>query len=105
MDTTTNMIVKNGETLLLGGILFQEDSLIQRKIPLLGDIPGVGGLFRHNDKVESNSEMLVFITPHVIEDANDVLPEEIVEKIEKLKTIKGELDMTMEKLEENLPDE
>ena len=43
-NTTTHMIVGDGGTILLSGILFQQDVFIERKIPLLGDIPLLGGL-------------------------------------------------------------
>ena len=102
MDSTTNMIVRDGQTLLLGGILFQEESVVQRKLPLLGDVPLVGSLFRHNDKVESNNEMLIFITPYVIEDPNNI-PPQTREQIEKLENVKEQLETTMEELEQKLP--
>ncbi|MEE8577212.1 MAG: secretin N-terminal domain-containing protein, partial [candidate division Zixibacteria bacterium] len=44
METKTNMIVGDGQTIMLGGILFQEDRLVKRKVPLLGDIPLIGEL-------------------------------------------------------------
>jgi general secretion pathway protein D len=67
LDTTTNMIVQDGQTIMLGGMLFQEDSKTKRKIPLLGDIPLIGGLFQHNNNENANSELLIFITPAVID--------------------------------------
>ena len=52
----------------MGGILFQKDSLIKRKVPLLGDIPLVGMLFRHTEESQVNNELIVFIIPEVIDD-------------------------------------
>ncbi len=95
MDTTTNMIVQHAQTLMLGGILFQTDSKIERKIPLLGDIPVAGGLFRHNSIVESNEELIVFITPYVIDEPGKMLPETIAEierPKEKLENVREELE-------------
>ena len=95
MDTTTNMIVQHAQTLMLGGILFQTDSTVERKIPLFGDMPVVGGLFRHNSIVESNEELIVFITPYVIDGPNNMLPEtkaEIEPSLEKLENIREELE-------------
>jgi type II secretion system protein D len=99
MDTTTNMIVQHAQTLMLGGILFQTDSKVERKIPLLGDMPVAGGLFRHNSVEESNEELIVFITPYVIDEPNDMLPEtlaEIEEPLEKLGDIQEELKMLLQ---------
>ena len=94
MDTTTNMIVQHAQTLMLGGILFQTDSKVERKIPILGDMPVAGGLFRHNAITESNEELIVFITPFVIDEPNDMLPEtkaEIEPPLEKLENVREEL--------------
>jgi general secretion pathway protein D len=74
LDTTTNMIVQDGQTIMLGGMLFQEDSKIKRKVPLLGDLPLVGGLFRHNQNTLANSELLIFVTPQVIDTPTDMRP-------------------------------
>jgi len=98
MNTTTNMIVQNNQTLLLGGILFQKDSKVEAKLPLFGDLPLVGGLFRHNSVIQTNSELLVFMTPHVIDESAEELPEAVGEKKEKLEDIRGQLEETMEDL-------
>jgi type II secretory pathway component GspD/PulD (secretin) len=68
------MIVQDGQTIMLGGMLFQEDSKIKRKVPLLGDLPLVGGLFRHNQNTLANSELLIFVTPQVIDTPTDMRP-------------------------------
>lgn len=69
MNTTTHMIVNDGQSVMMSGILYQNDDIITHKIPLLGDLPLVGGLFRHEKTSQTNSELLVFVTPHVIDDA------------------------------------
>jgi len=106
METKTNMIVEDGQTVMLGGILSQEDRVVERKVPLFGDVPVVGGLFRHNETMAANNEMLIFITPYVIDDPSN-LPPETIEEIErpkeKLKNIQEQLETTMEKLERELP--
>ena len=75
---STKSIIKvfDGETVVLGGLIHQEKRQISTKIPLLGDIPILGMLFRHKD-VERNQdrELLVFITPHIIKDRNFRLPQ------------------------------
>jgi len=101
MDTTTNMIVENGQTLMLGGMLFQEDSNTKRKIPLFGDLPLIGGLFRHKEGVLANSELLIFVTPHVVDGTEDTLPETI-DEIEQPKT---RLRNIQEQLEKTRPAE
>jgi type II secretory pathway component GspD/PulD (secretin) len=95
MDTTTNMIVRDGQTILLGGILFQEDSQIERKLPLLGDLPVLGSLLRHKETILANNEMLVFITPYVIDDPTTMHPEaieQLSQSQQKLRVIQQQLD-------------
>jgi len=105
METKTNMIVQDGQTIMLGGILFQKDSVIKRKVPLLGDIPLAGGLFRHTETLLANNELIVFITPYVIDEPGEMLPE-TTEEIEapkrKLDSIRGDLKDRVEKLKEEL---
>jgi len=96
MNTTTNMIVENKQTLLLGGILFQKDSKVERKLPGFGDLPLVGGLFRHNLITQTNSELLVFMTPHVIEESAKELPEAVEEKKEILDNTREQLEAVLE---------
>ena len=91
MKTTTNMIVQDGQTLMLGGILFQKDSTVEAKLPLLGDLPLIGGLFRHNTVDRSNRELLVFITPHVVAEGATDVPKNVA-PLEKLNNIREQLD-------------
>lgn len=60
--------VSNGQTVVLGGVyeITNRDDLT--KIPFFGDIPGLGNLFKNKSKSEEKGELLIFITPHVIED-------------------------------------
>jgi type II secretory pathway component GspD/PulD (secretin) len=64
--TTTNVMVKNGETLLIGGLIFDQDDLTVGKLPVLGDLPFLGKFFRTNSKKKSQNELLIFITPTII---------------------------------------
>jgi type II secretion system protein D len=107
MKTRTNMIVQDSQTLLLGGILFQKDSTVIAKVPLFGDLPLIGGLFRHNKLQQINSELLVFITPHVIDESAENIPEATKEKIEqpkkKLEDVKEHLKEKVEELAWEMP--
>ena len=64
--TTTNVMVKNGETLLIGGLIFDQDDLTVGKFPILGDLPFFRKFFRTNSKKKSQNELLIFITPTII---------------------------------------
>ncbi len=63
---TTQVLVENGGTVVIGGIYEQTQTEATNKVPLLGDIPGVGWLFRNNQKVDNRQELLIFITPKII---------------------------------------
>jgi len=96
METQTNMIIQDSQTLMLGGILFQKDSKVERKLPLIGDIPAVGALFRHYDTVKSNNELIVFITPYVIDTERSPEAEKILQEAEKkLENMLKELSETI----------
>jgi type II secretory pathway component GspD/PulD (secretin) len=107
MDTRTNMIVKDSETLMLGGILFQEKNKIKHKLPLLGDIPLLGLLFQHNTERISNNELIVFITPFVISgtEMSDEAKAALQKTKERLDRTQQELRDAAEKLEEQLDKE
>jgi len=105
MQTKTNMIVSDGDTLMLGGILFQENSKTKRKIPLLGDLPLVGGLFQHNDMALVNNEMIVFITPSVISETielSEKAKKQIEEANQRLQEMRDEFGAAAEELRQEM---
>jgi type IV pilus assembly protein PilQ len=65
----TQVLVENGGTVVIGGVYTQVESTGVDKVPLLGDIPLLGYLFRSSSKLENKSELLVFITPKIMSDA------------------------------------
>jgi len=92
LNTTTHLIVNDGETILLGGILFQKDSTVRRKVPLLGDIPVAGALFSHEETLQTNNELLIFITPYVIDDrTSKEAARQVEEPVDKMEAIMAEL--------------
>ncbi|NNP77185.1 hypothetical protein A7P54_12260 [Acinetobacter sp. Ac_3412] len=64
----TNVLVDNGETVVLGGIFEQENINSQTKVPFLGDIPYLGKLFRRERKTDNKRELLIFVTPRIVND-------------------------------------
>jgi type IV pilus assembly protein PilQ len=64
----TQVLVENGETIVLGGIFRSEETNATTKTPFLGDIPYLGVLFRRTEHTESKAELLVFITPRLVKD-------------------------------------
>ncbi len=65
-EIETQVEVRSGETLALGGVFSQKNKNARDSIPLLGDIPLIGHLFRHDGKDNERRELVVFITPRII---------------------------------------
>lgn len=65
---TTNVLLEDGQTVVLGGAFRHKTSLGENKVPFLGDIPGVGRLFKSDAKLNDKQELLIFVTPRVIND-------------------------------------
>jgi len=63
---TTQVLVQNGQTVVLGGIYQQENRNSVSKIPLLGDIPILGAAFRNRTTVNNKDELLIFVTPKIL---------------------------------------
>ncbi len=68
-DTTVS--VKDGETIILGGIIRNTVNSTVRKLPILGDLPILGNLFRSTSKQNVKTELLVFLSPRVVRDPNE----------------------------------
>ena len=64
----TEVLVENGGTVVIGGIYTQDTGYSSNKVPLLGDIPILGHLFKQNRRRDIKTELIVFITPRIIED-------------------------------------
>jgi len=70
-EVTTQVLVGNGETVVLGGIFQSEVATQTTKTPFLGDIPYLGRLFKRTEHINERSELLIFITPKIIK--NDLV--------------------------------
>jgi len=65
---TTQVLVDNGQTIVIGGILEEEKSTSVSKVPMLGDVPFLGRLFRNNSETIDKIELLIFLTPRILSD-------------------------------------
>ncbi len=68
----TNVIVKDGETIVIGGLFRDVVTTTRNQVPLLGDLPLVGVLFRGTDDRTERQEVIVLLTPHIIEEPGEV---------------------------------
>jgi type IV pilus assembly protein PilQ len=67
-ELQTTVLVGNGDTVVLGGIFQDETASNEDKVPWLGDIPVMGALFRRRSNETKKRELLIFVTPTIIED-------------------------------------
>ena len=65
----TGVLLDNGQTVVLGGITDVTKSNTMTKVPLLGDIPGLGALFRQTSRNNTKDELLIFVTPRILDDS------------------------------------
>jgi type IV pilus assembly protein PilQ len=70
----TQVRVEDGGTVVLGGIFEETDRNNEAKVPGLGDVPGLGWLFKNRDKAQRKSELLIFLTPRVMADGPAAVP-------------------------------
>jgi type II secretion system protein D len=88
----TEITAKNGQTLVIGGIIQKQISDTLRKTPILGSIPGLGWAFKKKDRTERDVELMVFLRPKVVrtpEEARELL-EEVDKKAPRIKQWKDE---------------
>ncbi len=80
----TSVVIKDGQTVVIGGLIQERNINNVTKVPLLGDIPIIGWLFKYNIKQKQKTNLLVFLTPHIIKDLGEL------DDIKKMK--EGEYD-------------
>lgn len=68
-EMNTNARAQNGQTVVIGGLIQETMNEQIKKVPFLGDIPLIGGMFRHTSQEKRKSEIVMFLTPHLVDDA------------------------------------
>jgi type IV pilus assembly protein PilQ len=68
----TQVLVRDGQTVVLGGIYETERRETVNKVPFLGDIPGVGFLFRSTSNTSNKAELLIFVTPRILTEGSSI---------------------------------
>lgn len=87
------VIARNEETVVLGGIMQDREIDDVSKVPVLGDLPIIGGLFRRTGKTHTKVNLLVFLTPHIIRDGADyrrVVERKMQERVRALEEVNSE---------------
>jgi len=65
---TTEVLVENGGMVVIGGIYIQDERTTVNKVPVLGDLPYIGFLFKSTTKFDNRSELLIFVTPRILKE-------------------------------------
>jgi general secretion pathway protein D len=65
-SANTVVVTPDGQTVIIGGLIETDKTLVDSKIPILGDIPWLGNLFKHKQHADTKKELLIFLTPYVV---------------------------------------
>ena len=76
-----NLRIKDGETLIIGGMIREDEDKQISKAPILGDIPVLGTLFRSTSTKKVKRELVIMLTPHIIKDAEDLVESTEIEAL------------------------
>ena len=87
----TTILADNGETIVLGGLISDESSDSVQKVPVLGDIPGLGALFKSRNKTAKKSNLIVFLKPSIIRDSKQARTTTKAQ-YEKIRSLQLDLD-------------
>ena len=68
----TVAVTADGQTVVIGGLMSSANAVADTKIPVLGDLPLLGSLFRRRQKSDSRSELLIFLTPHIVQNPGEL---------------------------------
>jgi len=69
---TTTVIVKNGQTIVIGGLMEDRRSLSNSRIPFIGDLPVLGWLFKNYQRTKNKTNLIILLTPHIVRSDEDV---------------------------------
>ena len=71
VEATTNLVVQDGQTIIIGGLIREDTTKARSGIPYLSKLPLVGWLFGNTDDLKTRAELIILLTPHVMKDQND----------------------------------
>jgi type II secretory pathway component GspD/PulD (secretin) len=98
-EVTTSMLVDSGQTVFIGGLIKRTSEQIRDGVPVLGDLPVIGGLFSNRSLSSVNTELVVLITPYIVD--NDMVRLD-GGKVERVNQVAAELEEQPRDIEENL---
>ncbi|WP_437178181.1 type II secretion system secretin GspD [Geomonas diazotrophica] len=99
----TSVVVKNTDTVLIGGLIQDTDQVTESKIPLLGDIPGLGWLFKTKTTKRDKTNLLIMLTPRIIKDARDLAEVSVTQRNNFSDAVKNDAPFNLERALEEKP--
>ncbi|MFM7050639.1 MAG: secretin N-terminal domain-containing protein [Planctomycetota bacterium] len=97
-QTNTNVTVKNGQTIVISGIRREQETIVDRRLPFLGDIPLLGAAFSSTERAKEVVELVVFLVPLVVENPDENDTNFNVEELERLRMLQEPLETGSEHL-------
>jgi general secretion pathway protein D len=94
----TSVVVKNTDTVIIGGLIQDRDQVTESKIPLLGDIPFLGWLFKTKNTTREKTNLLIMLTPRIIKDARDMAAISVNQKGNFSEAVKKDLPIDIEQM-------
>ena len=73
----------DGQQIVVGGMIKSKQTEVENKVPFLGDIPLIGSLFRSTETITENSEVVILITPHIVDMQNENDVEKLKQKTDE----------------------
>ena len=98
-EVTTSMIVPDGKTIFVGGLIKHRVDESRQGVPVLSKIPGVGRLFSNRQETKTNTETIVLITPTIVTSAAATIEKDVADKLDQMQR---EQDRALQKLDEDM---
>ena len=103
-QTNTSVVIKNGQTIVISGIRKETENKVKTKVPLLGDVPVLDWVFSSTEKVSAATELVLFVTPIVVENPDGNDSNFNVQEIERLRALQKPMDSKTEEMLKMLDD-
>jgi general secretion pathway protein D len=87
-ELETVALVEDNQTMVVGGLVGSTDTEVETKVPILGDLPVLGALFRGSRTISRRTNLLIFLTPHIIDDPEDMLEIQRVKEAQRLEFLR-----------------
>ena len=85
-EVTSNVLIKDGHTIVIGGLFRESTTATRGQLPIVGNVPYLGAMFRNTTDTTTREEVIILITPRIIKHANDeAVSEQILEKVERMR--------------------